>query len=169
MGQQRRTFTSHEADRINALDGVPLASFGRRAAAFVVDLGIVIAICVAASLPRVLALRGGPGDELVIEFSPFQGLWSLALMVAYFGLLTCFGRGRTAGKRLKRIRVVSTAHEHLSLWHSIGRALGYAASALEGGFGFAQYFTHPNRRTVHDRIAEPIVVDERPAARARGG
>jgi len=58
------------------------------------------------------------------------------------------------------IRVVSTSHERLSLWHSIERALGYAASALEGGFGFAQYFVHPNHRTVHDRIAETIVVDE---------
>jgi uncharacterized RDD family membrane protein YckC len=60
-----------------------------------------------------------------------------------------------------RIRVVSTAHEHLSLWSCIERALGYGASALEGGFGFVQYFIHPNRRTVHDRIAETIVVKER--------
>ena len=54
-------------------------------------------------------------------------------------------------------------NERLSLWHSIERALGYAASALEFGFGFMQYFVHPNRRTVHDRIAETIVVDDRPA------
>jgi uncharacterized RDD family membrane protein YckC len=46
----------------------------------------------------------------------------------------------------------------LSLWHCIERALGYAASALEAGFGFAQFFLHPNRQTVHDRIAETIVV-----------
>jgi hypothetical protein len=31
-------------------------------------------------------------------------------------------------------------------------------SASEAGFGFAQYFIHPNRQTVHDRIAETIVV-----------
>jgi uncharacterized RDD family membrane protein YckC len=47
------------------------------------------------------------------------------------------------------------------MWHSVERALGYGASALEAGFGFLQYFIHPNRRTVHDRIAETIVVKER--------
>jgi len=34
------------------------------------------------------------------------------------------------------------------------------ASFLEFGFGFVQYFIHPNRRTVHDRIAETIVIRE---------
>jgi uncharacterized RDD family membrane protein YckC len=29
---------------------------------------------------------------------------------------------------------------------------------LEFGFGFMQYFIHPNQRTVHDRIADTIVV-----------
>jgi uncharacterized RDD family membrane protein YckC len=46
------------------------------------------------------------------------------------------------------------------LWHAIERALGYGASALELGFGFLQYFIHPNKQTVHDRIAETIVVKE---------
>jgi hypothetical protein len=41
----------------------------------------------------------------------------------------------------------------------MGRSLGYGASALEGGFGFIQYITHPNAQTVHDRIAETIVVN----------
>ncbi len=31
---------------------------------------------------------------------------------------------------------------------------------LELGLGFVQYFFDRNRRTVHDRIAETIVVDE---------
>ena len=69
--------------------------------------------------------------------------------------------GRTVGKRVMGLRVVSTAHERLTLWQCIERALGYGASALEGGFGFIQYFIHPNHRTVHDRIAETIVVTER--------
>jgi hypothetical protein len=49
------------------------------------------------------------------------------------------------------------------------RALGYGASMLEGGFGFVQYFTNPNRCCVHDRIAETIVVSDkkRPAQETR--
>jgi hypothetical protein len=61
-------------------------------------------------------------------------------------------------------------HDRLSLWHCVERALGYGASALELGFGFFQYFIHPNRQTVHDRIAETIVIDEgRIWSRARSG
>jgi hypothetical protein len=42
------------------------------------------------------------------------------------------------------------------------RALGYGASALEGGFGFIQYFFYKNHTCTHDRIAETIVVQEPP-------
>jgi uncharacterized RDD family membrane protein YckC len=56
-------------------------------------------------------------------------------------------------------------HRRMTLWHSFERALGYGASALELGFGFFQYFIHPNRRTVHDRIAETIVVRDSALAR----
>jgi hypothetical protein len=84
----------------------------------------------------------------------------IVIPVLYFGLLTWKGNGRTPGKRLMKIRVVSIVHRHLSLWHSVERALGYGAAALEGGFGFVQYFIHPYRRCVQDRIAETIVVTE---------
>jgi uncharacterized RDD family membrane protein YckC len=97
--------------------------------------------------------RGHPPDVLR-ECGP-------ALWVLYFELMTYLTNGRTLGKWLLNIRVVSLAHGRLSLWHSIERALGYGASALEFGFGFAQYFVHPNHRTVHDRIAETIVVADR--------
>lgn len=44
-------------------------------------------------------------------------------------------------------------------------------SRLEAGFGFLQYFTHPNHQTVHARIAETIVVvtprPAKPSARSR--
>jgi len=67
-------------------------------------------------------------------------------------------RMREVHGALLGIRVVSLVHERLSLRHSLERALGYGASMLEFGFGFVQYFTHLNKRTVHDRIAETIVI-----------
>jgi uncharacterized RDD family membrane protein YckC len=81
--------------------------------------------------------------------------------VLYFGILLWRGKGRTPGKRLMRIRVVSIVHRHLSFWHSVERALGYGAAALEGGFGFIQFFIHPYRRCAQDRLAETMVVTER--------
>jgi uncharacterized RDD family membrane protein YckC len=99
-----------------------------------------------------------------MDINPFHG-WELLSLPLYFGLWTYFGHGQTLGKKLMKIRVISLVHEHLTLWHSIERSLGYGASILEGGFGFLQFFIHPNRQTVHDRIAETIVVRvERPAA-----
>ena len=153
-------FTAHEADRLRALDGTPLASFGPRALAFLIDMLIVLpiygAIAVWWEIKHVT-----PGENVNVHLNPFHGIGGIALMILYFGLSTYAGRGRTLGKRLMKLRVVSTAHERLSLWQCIERALGYGASALEGGFGFIQYFIHPNHRTVHDRIAETIVVSER--------
>lgn len=85
----------------------------------------------------------------------------LLLAVLYFGILLWKGKGRTPGKHLLRIRVVSTVHRNLTFWHSVERALGYGAAALEGGFGFVQFFIHPYRRCAQDRLAETIVVTER--------
>ena len=59
-----------------------------------------------------------------------------------------------------KIRVVSLVHPHMTFWHSVERALGYGAAALEGGFGFIQYFLHPYHRCAQDRLAETIVVTE---------
>jgi len=85
----------------------------------------------------------------------------IAVPVLYFGVLLWWGKGRTPGKRLMRIRVVSIVHRHLTFWHSVERALGYGAAALEGGFGFVQFFIHPYRRCAQDRLAETMVVTER--------
>lgn len=145
------------------LQGVPLASFRARLAAFLVDgalLGVLLAV------PNSLHSLVRPGGR-AIDFSveiDLSGAIKLAIVVLYFAVTMFLGKGATPGKRLLGIRVVSLNHERLSFWHAIERTLGYAASSLEVGFGFLQYFTHPNRQTVHDRIAETIVIRTRPQA-----
>jgi uncharacterized RDD family membrane protein YckC len=138
------------------LKGSPFASFRRRALAFALDFGIVVLMLILISLPRELEIAGKTAN-FDMDIDPFHG-WALLSLPAYFGLWTYFGRGQTPGKWLLGIRVLSLTHHRLGLWHSVERALGYGASILEGGFGFFQYFIHPNRQTVHDRIAETIVV-----------
>ena len=147
------------------LEGAQLASFSRRAIAFALDLAIgwllfIVVFVVVILISRVIVgARINPSsDDAVVQLNFFKNWYSVLWWVLYFGLATYFGNGRTPGKRLLGIRVVSLVHGRLGLWHSIERALGYGASALELGFGFIQYFVHPNRRTVHDRIAETIVV-----------
>jgi uncharacterized RDD family membrane protein YckC len=157
-------FATQNIARQASLQGVALASFGARAKAFAVDGLIVGLLLLLASLwdgARANAQNGAV--ELSVELG---GLLGVVVVVLYFGVSTWLGGGASPGKRLFGIRVISLVHEHLTLWHAIERALGYSASSLEAGFGFLQYFRHPNHQTVHDRIAETIVViDSRPAGR----
>jgi uncharacterized RDD family membrane protein YckC len=167
MTQMADSFKAPPTDRLRALEGVPLATFGRRAAALTIDFFLVgvLFLAVSVGLPM-LAIRWGLltiSDDVNLRFTFFGNWYSVIVLVAYFTLATWLGHGQTVGKRLCRIRVVSLVHDHLTLWHAFERALGYGASALEAGFGFFQYFIRPDRRTVHDRIAETIVVEERKA------
>lgn len=157
------TFAPHHVARLDQLKGVPLASFLRRAIAFVLDflaaflLFLFILIFGAKLLAYFDLFHLGADVDLKFDLKHW---YSILFIVVYFGLFTYFGNGKTPGKWLLKIRVVSLTHEHISLWHAIERALGYGASALELGFGFLQYFIHPNKQTVHDRIAETIVIKE---------
>jgi uncharacterized RDD family membrane protein YckC len=163
-------FNAHETGRLRALEGAVLAPFWPRAIAFAIDVAAVLLVY--APIAVAWKLRElAPGEDFELHLNPFHDPAAIPLTLLYFGLTTYIGRGQTPGKRLLKLRVVSTVHERLSLWHCIERTLGYGASMLEGGFGFMQYFFQPNHRTVHDRIAETIVVSERapgPGDRATG-
>ena len=165
------SFDPHHVPRLEQLKGAPLASFQARTVAFAIDVVVAFVLFLVVLLlgARVLAyLNLFPADkDYNFEFN-LEHWYSLLFVVLYFGLSTYFGKGQTLGKRLLGIRVVSLAHEHLSLWHSIERALGYGASALELGFGFLQYFVHPNKQTVHDRIAETVVIKSASTPRSAG-
>jgi uncharacterized RDD family membrane protein YckC len=161
-------YDGRRTDRVKDLDGLRLASFGVRAAALLIDfllaglLFLALSVAAIAIIKSVPALRDWNAKSHVkIELNFFHNWYSVVYLAVFFGLALYWGHGRTLGKRLMKIRVVPLYHDHLSLWHCFERALGYGASALELGFGFFQYFIHPNRQTVHDRIAETIVVDER--------
>jgi uncharacterized RDD family membrane protein YckC len=148
--------------RATALVGAPLASFSRRAVALAIDFfasGLLfLAVTVWGGQLAIWLGLFAPAGDVSIRFGFFDSWDSVVWLVAYFALGTYFGHGQTPGKRLCRIRVVSLAHERLGFWHALERALGYGASTLEGGFGFFQYFLRDDRRTVHDRIAETIVI-----------
>jgi uncharacterized RDD family membrane protein YckC len=171
-----RDYRAKETGRMQELDGLALADFWQRAAAFAADV-----ILAAAALMFVLFLGGiarwaiETGGDIhqhrAYHIDLKENEWAkiafeIGVPVLYFGLFSFFWNGRTPGKRLFGVRVVSLVHERMSLWHSIERALGYGAAALEFGFGFVQFFIHPNRRTAQDRLAETIVVKEK-AYRAR--
>jgi uncharacterized RDD family membrane protein YckC len=160
--KEPRTFGAHETMRIQEMHGIPLASFGRRAVAFVIDFLIAFLLFLGVLIGggKLAGHLGLLTADVNLKFD-FQHWYSFLALVVYFALFTYWGNGRTPGKMPMKIRIVSLVHRKMGLWHCIERALGYGASTLEFGFGFFQYFIHPNRRTVHDRIAETIVIDDR--------
>ena len=149
-----RVLDARETERIRTLDGVKRADFRQRAIAFAIDVVLAVFSILAVLLLAGLAVWGvrvmqGHPEHLRVDFRGEQGklLQELIAPILYFGLFTYWGNGRTPGKRLLGIRVVSLVHERMNLWHSIERALGYGAATLEFGFGFLQFFLHPYRRT----------------------
>lgn len=155
------SYNSHETKRMIELHGLPLASFRSRFFAFGIDFIIIFIIFIALiMLYSKFAIKLGLlqiAEDVNLQFD-LKHWYSLVFVVVYFTLFNYFGKGRTLGKMIFGIRTISLVHDRLNLWHSFERSLGYAASALEMGFGFIQYFIHPNKRTVHDRIAETIVI-----------
>jgi uncharacterized RDD family membrane protein YckC len=165
-----RRFDPHPPHRAESLRGRPLASFGRRGAALALDF-IIAGVAFLTMVTIVIVLLKAfdlyhPPDGTTIRFKFFSNWYSIAWLVGFLGLSNHHWNGQTLGKRLMRIRAVSLVHDRLRGWPAFERALAYGASVLEFGFGFVQYFLNPNRQTVHDRIAETIVVDERAAGAA---
>jgi len=169
--KKRLYFDPHGTARAESLAGAPLASFRQRLAAYAIDI-FLVGITYG---PAMAALRYFFEEYLHLKEEIYQSghvhvkldfhgmtevAWAIWLIL-YFGLIVWKTNGLTPRKRLLRIRVVSLTHEKITLWQAVERALGYGASALEGGFGFIQYFIHPNHCCVHDRIAETIVVKEK--------
>jgi uncharacterized RDD family membrane protein YckC len=157
---EKRSFRAHETHRMDELDGLPLASFRRRAWAILIDFLIV---AILKSPFGFLKHHHGSDEAVEGTFGWFlleavHKVEDLAESVLYFAVALKLGRGWTPGKYLMGIRVVSLTHKELGWWQSTERALGYGASLLEGGFGFLQYYINRNRQCVHDRIAETIVV-----------
>jgi uncharacterized RDD family membrane protein YckC len=169
-----RSFDPHGTARTKTLAGVPLATFRQRAGAILIDFILIAVIWIPTKMglqyliQQKLHIReeiyhstnGHAKTDVKFDLErTLEVVWTVWL-VAYFGLFVRVTNGLTPGKRLLRIRVVSLEHERITRWQAVERALGYGASALEGGFGFIQYFLYKNHTCVHDRIAETIVVKD---------
>jgi uncharacterized RDD family membrane protein YckC len=167
-----RTFDPHRTARVQSLAGIPLATFRRRAMAILIDFFLIAMIWIPTKmgLQYLIQQKLHLGEEIYhsnnghtstdVKLDVERTLdfaWTLCLVV-YFGSFVRVTNGFTPGKRLMRIRVISLEQERITLWQAIERSLGYGASALEGGFGFIQYFLYKNHVRVHDRIAETMVV-----------
>lgn len=167
MSRQLTRYRPPDTSRADSLTGLPLASFWRRGGALLIDFVLSGIVFMVITIGGVLLLNSAglieTDGDLDFKLTFFDDWISLVWLVVYFGVLLYVGKGQTPGKRLLGLRVLSLEHDEIGLLHSVERALGYGASALEFGLGFVQYFWNADRRTAHDRLAGTIVVDERTA------
>ena len=102
-----KKFNPHETARLIELDGVKLAPFFRRASAFYIDLIVAVALGIALYVGHRYFTGGFTNNaDIKIDFN-FENWYSLVALVLYFGLATYFGNGKTLGKKLVKIRVIS--------------------------------------------------------------
>jgi uncharacterized RDD family membrane protein YckC len=152
-------------------DTLVLAPVRKRLAAFLIDFVVIILlyliIMVILSLFKVDTWKINVASIFDVEIETnIRNHWFILFLkilfgllpVIYFTLFLYFSDGRTVGKYLLRLKVVSLYHTHLGLWHCFERSLGYFTSALESGFGFIQAIWNPNRMALHDKIGETIVI-----------
>lgn len=153
-------------------NSLSLASIGKRSLAIIIDFLFLIVIFILFQI--IIQLLGFDLKNIKIESlthfeiesEKISDLGKLVIKIIlvciptlYFTLTTYFLNGQTIGKKIFRIRVVSLYHSKIGFWHCIERSLGYVASSLELGLGFFQAFWNPNKMTLHDKIAETIVVN----------
>jgi uncharacterized RDD family membrane protein YckC len=98
----RRTFITPEGVDLR----LELGSAGSRAAAFMIDIVLIVGILIAASL-ALLYLARGAGDRGVQLIAIVWLIGAFILRNAWFSLFEMGGRGATPGKRFLGLRVVA--------------------------------------------------------------
>lgn len=140
-----------------APSGLDTAGLGARLVAGMADAVLLATICggVVYITLRVCGLRF---DQIgALPMAPLSG-FLLLLVGGYFVLLTAAG-GQTIGKMAAGIRVVPMGEgERVSLGESSLRTAGYLVSLLPAGLGLLPALIHPDRRALHDRLADTRVV-----------
>jgi uncharacterized RDD family membrane protein YckC len=145
--------------------GLRYASFETRLVAFILDLIVLasfFALFVAFALLQLL-LRSDFGDD----DPPDQAYYVAAIIVltyfAAFVPLYFVGlwawRGQTLGKMAVAIRVVRTDGRPVGVGAALLRLVGYLFSWLLLFAGFLMIIFDRQRRGLHDRLADTIVVD----------
>jgi hypothetical protein len=150
MARGVRVYNAYETERMRELNGVELASFTSRAVALLIDFAIAGALFLGGLILFFKSQTATPVSTRTINTSTSNLSFSRTGTASFTWCCSLGFRFTWAMAAPSARRMMAFA------W--------YGAAALEFGFGFAQYFIHPNRRTVHDHMAETIVIRDK-----RGG
>ncbi len=126
----------------NTLGTYPLASFGQRATAWLIDIVILAVI----------------GETLThINPSESNGLSAL-IDIGYMVILLGGPYGQTIGAKIARVRVVSMNGKQLGYWRGTARYFVSGISAIIFGLGYLWMLKDPKKQTLHDKVAGSLVI-----------
>jgi len=140
---------------------------GKRLAAKVLDALFVVLLTGLALAPVLLLakpFRFPEQSDVGISF--LHAKWLLfvpfVLVIVPIGYETAFVSlcGATPGKRLFRLRIVSSSGEPIKWKRSFARTVAQIPSGAIAGLGYLMALIDWERRTLHDRICGTIVIAE---------
>lgn len=144
----------------NISQGLQLAGFGTRFAAYFVDgiitgiLGMIAGAVVGGVMGAAGATRNASGI-IMIQLVAF--VISMAIRAAYF--IYFIGKdGQTPGKKMCKIKVVNPDGTQVSYGKATGRFFGYFLSMLILGIGFLMAAWDDEKRALHDRLCDTRVI-----------
>ncbi len=136
------------------------AGFATRAVALGIDAGIV-----AVSIALATLALSSISSLIHLSLEPRRDAWAAiavsiggVLFVVLYSVLSWTLTGRTPGKAIMGLRVVSNDGGRVSLGKSFLRLAGYLLSTLMLGAGFFWVLVDDRRRAWHDHLAGTRVV-----------
>lgn len=150
------------ADRPAAL---AYAGLQLRIVAFILDIIVLISfgMLILAGASAYLLVDFQLNDENLSDRAPYVFAAALVTYVLAFPplyhVLLWSWRGQTVGKMAVHIKVLSRTGGRVPLRRSALRLLGYAASVVPLFMGIVIALFDRERRTLHDRLADTVVVE----------
>jgi uncharacterized RDD family membrane protein YckC len=130
-----------------------------RGVAFIVDLAIINAIALAATIGIgvvVAALDPGKTSIHLPEILLTAAGWLLFAGAYFVGFWVL--TGATPGMRAMGIRVTAPDRGRVTWWHGLCRLFGLGLSVITLGLGFLLILVDERRRALQDRVGGTLVV-----------
>jgi len=165
-GQVRRRDPWPDPDRPGYYQGYPLAGWGRRVAASLLDALVVALLYLPGTVVFLLAADQGPGPDSAIFVVLGIVLDLLAVCLTLWNQLAVQGRtGQTWGKQAIGIRLLRKADGRpLGTGLVFLRSVLHVLDSLPCYLGYLWPLWDARRQTLADKVVGSLVVDERPAA-----